>query len=240
MNLNHEIDKNLDQAEIDKFDREADTWWDPNGPSAPLHHLNPARLQFICNHVLVTNKNILDIGSGGGILSESLAKKGARVTGIDASPNLIKVAKSHAAENGLSIEYEQITVEEYAEKNSETMDVITCMELLEHVPDPESLIQAAARCVKPGGALFFSTLNRNVKSYLLAILGAEYVLGLLPKHTHQYDKFIRPSELADWCRSAGITPQELRGIKYHPFTKRAELSSDISVNYLVYAVKTFV
>jgi 2-polyprenyl-6-hydroxyphenyl methylase / 3-demethylubiquinone-9 3-methyltransferase len=180
---------------------------------------------------------VLDIGCGGGILSESLAKKGALVTGIDASPQIIEMAKAHAKESELSIHYELCTAEEYAEKNAGTFDSVTCMELLEHVPDPELLIQAASTCLKPKGSIFFSTLNRNIKSYLFAILGAEYLLRLLPKHTHDYEKFIRPSELFNWCKKAGLTPQEFNGINYNPLTKKAHLSKDISVNYLLYAVK---
>lgn len=233
--------QNSDPAEIAKFEKQAQDWWDRNGTAAPLHHLNPARLQFISDRTTLSQKKVLDIGCGGGILTESLAKKGALVTGIDASSMLIEVAKKHAiAENlpTLSIHYECVMAEEYSLQNPESFDIVTCMELLEHVPDPKSLIAAAAKLVKPGGMLFFSTLNRNLKSYFFAILAAEYVLGILPKKTHEYEKFIRPSELQAWLLTSGLKLEELAGLNYNPFTKEAYVVKDISVNYLAYATRS--
>jgi len=227
---------NIDQDEFEKFDKLAPHWWDMNGACKPLHDLNPARLQFITDHVFLSQKNVLDIGCGGGILSESMSKRGAFVTGIDISPALLEVAKLHALESDVQhCHYEESTAEEYTETHLEHFDVITCMELLEHVPDPLSLISACKKMIKPDGHLFFSTLNRTPKSYLLAIIGAEYILKILPKQTHLYEKFIRPSELEEALRKIGLELKTLSGLHYNPFTRKAKLNEDVSVNYLAYA-----
>lgn len=228
---------NIEAAELDKFDAMAADWWDPKGTCRPLHELNPTRLQFIADRSPLSQKNVLDIGCGGGILSESLFKRGACVTGIDASTSVLAVAKQHALENKLQLDYVHTTAEEYADTQANHFDVVTCMELLEHVPDPLSLIKAAATLVKPNGHLFFSTLNRTPKSYLFAVLGAEYVLRLLPRGTHQYEKFIRPAELDQWLRQTGLSLKELAGLQYNPLTHRVSLNTDVSINYLAHVVK---
>lgn len=228
---------NYDAAEVAKFENQAHEWWNPKGGAAPLHHLNAPRVQFISDRISLAQKELIDIGCGGGILSESLARKGAIVTGLDASPKLIEIAKHHAQESHLSIHYEYTTAESYAEQNTGRFDIVTCMELLEHVPEPQSLIHAAAKLVKSGGLLFFSTLNRNLKSYLLAIVGAEYILRILPKNTHEYEKFIRPSELEEWLLKSNLSLLELAGLSYNPFTKEATINKDVSLNYIAMAVK---
>ena len=194
---------NVDPAEVAKFNALASSWWDLEGESKPLHDLNPHRLAFIQTHCNLDNQLAIDVGCGGGILTEALVKAGANTTGIDMGEMALKVAKLHALDNELTIDYQHITVEDKAAQSSEQYDVVTCMEMLEHVPDPVSVIQACAKLVKPGGHLFFSTLNRHPKAYLLAVLGAEYVMNMLPKGTHDYQRFIRPSEMAKWCRQAG-------------------------------------
>jgi len=224
---------NVDESEVKKFDDLADAWWNKSGAFKTLHHINPVRLQFITEHEKLEHKKVLDVGCGGGILTESLAVSGAWATGIDLSARAIATAKKHAAAVGLDIDYSQVSVEEFAKKEEASFDVVVCMELLEHVPDPASLIQACAALVKPGGKLFFSTLNRNPKAYMLAVLGAEYILRLLPKGTHDYEKFIRPSELDQFCRNAGLTSLSLSGMSYNPITKHAKLTKDVSVNYLL-------
>jgi len=229
--------KNIEAAELDKFDAMATDWWDPKGKCRPLHALNPTRLQFIADRCSLAQKKVLDIGCGGGILSESLFKRGASVTGIDATPSVLEVAKLHAIENNLQLNYIHTTAEEYAEIHPNSFDIVTCMELLEHVPDPLSLIKAAAILLKPKGHLFFSTLNRTPKAYLFAILGAEYLLNLLPRGTHQYEKFIRPAELNQWLREAGLSLKELAGLQYNPITHRTYLNNDVSVNYLAHVTK---
>ncbi len=226
---------NVDPQEISKFDAVAPRWWDPEGDCKPLHQLNPVRLRFIEQHVSLTNKRALDIGCGGGILSESLASQGANVTGIDMASAPLSVAKLHLLESKLDVDYQQITAEEFAQLHSHQFDVITCMELLEHVPDPALLVQACALALKPKGDLFFSTLNRNAKSFIASIIGAEYVLKMLPKGTHRYDRFIKPSELARWCRNANIEVKNLKGISYNPLTQQFKLDDDLRVNYLVHA-----
>jgi 2-polyprenyl-6-hydroxyphenyl methylase/3-demethylubiquinone-9 3-methyltransferase len=225
---------NIDSHEVLKFDSMAADWWNPNGKCKPLHDINPVRLSFIQQHTNLFQQKILDIGCGGGILTESLAQQNAFVTGIDMSPVSLEAARHHAKENSYSIDYQQITAEEMAEKHAGEFDVITCMELLEHVPDPYSLIQACATLIKPGGNIFFSTINRNLKAYGFAILGAEYILRLLPQGTHDYAKFIRPSELAQWARKAGLNIKNLKGMNYNIFTQEYSLSDDVSVNYLVH------
>lgn len=229
-------EQNVDTGEIAKFNAIAAQWWDPHGSFKPLHDINPLRLKFIEDHVLLSGKKVLDVGCGGGILAESMSARGAIVTGIDAADDALQAGRQHAAASGLSIDYRRITVEELVQEQTAGFDVITCMEMLEHVPDPQSVIDACARLCKPGGKLFFSTLNRNLKSYLLAILGAEYVLQLIPKGTHRYSEFIKPSELGVWLRKAGLTLMELRGITYNPLLRRYSLTQDVDVNYLAYAV----
>jgi 2-polyprenyl-6-hydroxyphenyl methylase / 3-demethylubiquinone-9 3-methyltransferase len=224
---------NSDSAEISKFTLMAEQWWDAKGLCKPLHIINPLRLEFMTAQQLLQGQKVIDIGCGGGILTEAMAKIGAQVTGIDKSNTLIEVAKKHAAENQLSINYFLSDAESFAKEHSESYDVVCCMELLEHVPDPSSLIQACSNLAKPGASIFFSTINRNPRAYLLAILGAEYFLKLLPRGTHDYKKFIRPSELASAARQANLVLQKFQGIHYNPLTQRYTLGKDIRVNYLV-------
>ncbi|WP_035060694.1 bifunctional 2-polyprenyl-6-hydroxyphenol methylase/3-demethylubiquinol 3-O-methyltransferase UbiG [Andreprevotia chitinilytica] len=224
---------NADQAELAKFSALAHKWWDKSSEFKPLHEINPLRLGFIQNHVELTASKALDVGCGGGILAEALAQSGAQVTGIDLAEKSLKVAQLHLFESGLSVNYRCVTVEALAEEAPESYDVVTCMEMLEHVPSPASIVAACARLTKPGGWLFFSTLNRNPKSYALAVLGAEYILGMLPRGTHDYAKFIKPSELARMTRTAGLETVELTGLTYNPISKVYALGSDADVNYLV-------
>lgn len=229
--------KNIDQTEINKFNKHAARWWDKEGDLKSLHDINPLRLGFIAENTNLNNSTLIDVGCGGGILTEALAKSGANATGIDMSDEALKVARLHALDSGLSIDYEHITVEEMAAKKNASFDTVTCLEMLEHVPDPASVVKACATLVKPGGNLFFSTLNRNPKSYLFAILGAEYILQLLPRGTHDYQKFIKPSELDAWLRDCGCEIVSLKGMDYNPLSKNYSLTSNVSVNYLVYARK---
>ncbi|TAK75999.1 MAG: bifunctional 2-polyprenyl-6-hydroxyphenol methylase/3-demethylubiquinol 3-O-methyltransferase UbiG [Gammaproteobacteria bacterium] len=231
------MNENYDPQELAKFASLAAHWWDPTGELRTLHQINPLRLSYLAEKVNLAGKKVLDIGCGGGILSEGMALKGAQVTGIDMNKSVIEVAKLHQLESGTQVEYQVIAAEAMAAAHPAHYDVVTCLEMLEHVPDPSSIIRACATLVKPGGHVFFSTLNRNPKSYLFAILGAEYILKLLPKNTHDYAKFIRPSELSAWSRQAGLIPEELKGIAYHPFTQHFKLTEDVSVNYLLYARK---
>jgi 2-polyprenyl-6-hydroxyphenyl methylase/3-demethylubiquinone-9 3-methyltransferase len=224
---------NADPAEIEKFSRLASRWWDPQGEFRPLHEINPLRLGWIEGHVPLAGKNVLDVGCGGGILTEAMARSGARVTGIDLSEKALRVAELHLLESKLDIRYEKSSVEDY----QGAFDVVTCMELIEHVPDQGSLVAACARLVRPGGHVFFSTINRNPKSYLFAVVGAEYVLGLLPKGTHDYQRFVKPSELASWCRASGLSSEELIGMTYNPLTRRYSLGRDCDVNYLLCCVR---
>lgn len=228
---------NLDPDEVAKFNAAAPRWWDPNGEMKPLHDINPLRVNFIDERTKLRGKTVLDIGCGGGVLSEGMAKRGACVTGIDASDNVIAVAKLHLLESGQSVQYYRVMAEEFAEQHAGQFDVVTCMEMLEHVPDPASVIAACAKLVKPGGHLFLSTLNRNLKSFLLAIVGAEYLAGMLPKGTHHYEKFICPAELDSWLRTNGLKMQEMKGLSYNPLLQRYSLGSDIDVNYLAFAIK---
>jgi 2-polyprenyl-6-hydroxyphenyl methylase/3-demethylubiquinone-9 3-methyltransferase len=225
---------NADQAELDKFSQLAHRWWDPNSEFKPLHDINPLRLEWIdrlCGGV--AGKRIVDVGCGGGILAESMAAKGATVTGIDLSEKALKVAKLHQLETGVQVDYRHIAAESLAEELPESFDVVTCMEMLEHVPDPVSILAACRKMVKPGGWVFLSTLNRNPKSYLFAIVGAEYILNLLPKGTHEWSKFLKPHELAAYARRVGLDTAELMGMTYNPFTKAYKLERDTDVNYLL-------
>lgn len=224
---------NVDAVEIEKFSALAHKWWDPNSEFRPLHEINPLRLGYINDIVPLSGKTVLDVGCGGGILSEALAGAGATVTGIDLADKSLSVAKLHLLESGKQVEYRKVAVEVLAEERPASYDVVTCMEMLEHVPDPGSIVRACATLVKPGGWVFFSTLNRNPKSFLFAIVGAEYLLNLLPRGTHEYARFIRPSELARHARDAGLALQALRGMEYNPLTRRYWLSGDTGVNYLV-------
>lgn len=228
---------NSDDSEIAKFSDLAHRWWDPESEFKPLHVINPLRLEWIDSRTELSGKRVLDIGCGGGILAESMARKGALVTGIDLSDKALAVARLHLLESALSVQYEKISAEDLAVQQAESFDVITCMEMLEHVPDPSSIVRACERLVKPDGYIFFSTLNRNLKSYLLAIIGAEYVLNMLPRGTHDYSKFIKPSELSGYMRKAGINPREIVGLTYNPFSKTYRLCSDTSTNYMVFSQK---
>jgi len=226
---------NVDPSEIAKFEALADKWWDMNSEFKPLHQINPLRLNWIDERVGLAGKRVLDVGCGGGILAESMAKRGAEVLGIDMGAAPLAVAQLHAQQTGVkNISYQQIPVEQLAEQQPHSFDVVTCMEMLEHVPDPAAIIQACQRLVKADGHVFFSTINRNPKSYLFAIVGAEYVLQLLPKGTHDYKKFIRPSELATWIRAAKLTLKESTGLHYNPITKFYWLAPNVDVNYMVY------
>ena len=224
---------NVDQSEIDKFSALAHRWWDPTSEFKPLHAINPLRLGWIESITSLAGKKVLDVGCGGGILAESLSKAGGIVTGIDLSNKALKVAKLHQLESNTSVQYRSISAEDLAKQEPENYDVVTCMEMLEHVPDPSSVVQACANLCKPGGSIFFSTLNRNPKSYLFAIIGAEYILKLLPKGTHEYDKFIKPSELAGFTRQAGLELLEIKGMTYNPLTQIYRLGSDTDVNYMI-------
>lgn len=228
---------NADQTEIEKFSALAHRWWDPTSEFKPLHAINPLRLDWIQKHSELAGKRVLDVGCGGGILTESMAKVGAQAKGIDLSEKALKVADLHSLETGIAVNYEYISAEDLAAKDAGQYDVVTCMEMLEHVPEPLSIIQACSRLVKPGGKVFFSTLNRNPKSYLLAIIGAEYILQMLPKGTHDYKKFIKPSELNEFIREAGLELNELIGLSYNPITEVYSLGRDTDVNYLMATTK---
>lgn len=228
---------NVDPAELAKFEALATRWWDPESEFRPLHQINPLRLDFIDDRVRLAGKRILDVGCGGGILSEAMASRGAKVVGIDLGYAPLSVAKLHLLESGLSVDYREVAAEDLAVTDPASFDVVTCMEVLEHVPDPASTIAACAALVKPGGHCFFATLNRTPKSYLFAIIGAEYILNLLPRGTHDYAKFIRPAELATWTRAAGLTLRELAGMSYNPFTRIYSLGRDLNVNFLAHVVR---
>jgi 2-polyprenyl-6-hydroxyphenyl methylase/3-demethylubiquinone-9 3-methyltransferase len=225
---------NVDHAEINKFETLAARWWDPESEFKPLHQINPLRLDYIDRIAGIRDKKVLDVGCGGGILTESMASRGADVTGIDMGEAPLEVARLHLLESGQTVHYERIPVERLAAEQPESFDVVTCMEMLEHVPDPGSVISACATLAKPGGHLFFSTINRNPKSYLFAIIGAEYILQLLPKGTHDFAKFIKPSELDRWIRQADLTTREMTGLVYNPLTQKYRLDPrDVDVNYMV-------
>lgn len=224
---------NVNPAEIAKFSALANDWWDPRGPMKPLHELNPLRLSYVKKYAVLDEKHVLDIGCGGGILTESLAVSGAITTGIDMSDAAIQIAKQHAEKSNLRIHYKQARTEDFAISHAGTFDVITCMEMLEHVPNPLAIIQAASDLIKPDGFIFFSTINRNMKSFFSAIIGAEYILNLLPKGTHHYSEFIKPSELKQWCEKNNLWLRGVQGITYHPLLKKFELSNSVDVNYLM-------
>ncbi len=224
---------NVDASEIDKFSELAHHWWDPNSEFKPLHDINPLRLGWIDRHAQLAGKRVIDVGCGGGILSESMADKGAEVTGIDLGEKALKVARLHLLESGRKVDYRHIAAEDMAAQNPAAFDAVTCMEMLEHVPSPASIVQACAQLARPGGWVFFSTLNRNLKSYAFAVLGAEYLLKLLPRGTHDYAKFIKPAELASFARDAGLEVVDLVGMTYNPLTKVYALEDDTGVNYLM-------
>lgn len=229
---------NVDRAEIAKFEALASRWWDLHSEFKPLHDINPLRTNYIDSHATLAGKKVLDVGCGGGILSESMAQRGANVTGIDMGEAPLNIARLHALESGVSVDYKQIPVEQLAAQMPGEFDVVTCLEMLEHVPDPASIIKACHTLVKPGGMVFFSTINRNPKAYAMAILGAEYLLRMLPAGTHDYDKFIKPSELTRWCRAAELQVIDMTGMVYNPLTKDYRLKDqDVDVNYLVATVK---
>lgn len=224
---------NADPLELQKFSELAHRWWDPDSEFKPLHEINPLRLNWIDGVSAIQGKTVLDVGCGGGILAESMAERGAQVTGIDLSEKALSVAKLHLFESGKKVEYRHIAVEQLAAERPSSFDVVTCMEMLEHVPDPASVIKACGTLVKPGGSVFFSTINRNLKAYLLAVVGAEYVLNLLPRGTHEYAKFLKPSEVAAFARQAGLSPIEVVGLTYNPITKIYALGRNTDVNYLM-------
>jgi 2-polyprenyl-6-hydroxyphenyl methylase/3-demethylubiquinone-9 3-methyltransferase len=228
---------NFSQAELDKFDELAQRWWDPHGPQKALHALNPPRLAYVAERTSLRDAAVLDVGCGGGLLSEALARAGARVTAIDLAPNLLKVARLHGLESGVKVAYREVAVERLAEESPAAFDAITCMEMLEHVPDPAAVVRACATLLKPGGQLFLSTLNRTPAAFALAIVGAEYVARLLPRGTHQYRDFIRPSELAGWLREAGLALEDVSGLAYEPWRNSARLVARTDVNYLACARK---
>ncbi|AUM11576.1 bifunctional 2-polyprenyl-6-hydroxyphenol methylase/3-demethylubiquinol 3-O-methyltransferase UbiG [Ketobacter alkanivorans] len=228
---------NVDQSEIAKFESIADKWWDLNGEFKPLHDINPLRLNYINQRTPLADKAVLDVGCGGGILSEGLAFRGAQVTGIDMGDANLNAARIHAQAQNLNIDYRLITVEELAAEMPGTFDVVTCMEMLEHVPDPSAIVRACAALVKPGGHVFFSTINRNPKAYAMAIVGAEYVMNLVPKGTHEYMKFIKPSELSGWARRAQLAIHDLSGMNVNPLTMSFKITKDVGVNYFLYCTK---
>ena len=230
--------QNFSPSEIEKFDSKSARWWDPNSEFKPLHDINPLRLGFILSTLDIKNKHIVDVGCGGGILAESMAAQGGLVTGIDLGKSTLEVAKLHSLETEIEVKYQCISAEDIAQTAAESFDIVTSMEMLEHVPDPSSVIAVCAKLVKPGGHVFFSTINRTPKSYLFAIIGAEYVLNMLSKGTHDYKNFIRPSELDDWSRKAGLELIELSGIQYNPLTSIYRLIDDVSVNYMASYIKS--
>ena len=229
--------QNVDADEIAKFEKLAHRWWDPDGDFKPLHDVNPVRADYIDERAALAGTRVLDVGCGGGILTETLAARGADATGIDMGSAPLEVAKLHALESGVNVRYEQASAESYAEAHPGAFDTVACLEMLEHVPDIHSTVAACAELTRPGGHLFFSTINRHPVAYGLLILGAEYITGILPKGTHDYAKFIRPSELAEACRAAGLTVRDISGLRYNPFSRRAAITRDTRANYMLHAVK---
>ena len=228
---------NADPAELDKFGDLAHRWWDPNSEFKPLHDINPLRLDWIDAVIGLSGKRVLDVGCGGGLLSEGMAVRGAEVTGIDLSEKPLGVARLHLLESGQKVDYRKISAEQMAAEMPGAFDAVTCLEMLEHVPDPASIVASCARLVKPGGQVFFSTINRNPKAYLFVVIGAEYLLQMLPKGTHDFAKFIKPSELTRWCKQSGLEPDELTGMTYNPLTRHYALGHDTGVNYLIRATR---
>jgi 2-polyprenyl-6-hydroxyphenyl methylase / 3-demethylubiquinone-9 3-methyltransferase len=228
---------NVDAAEVAKFEAGASRFWDPQGEFRPLHLLNPVRTRFVSERVPLAGSRVLDVGCGGGLLAESLAREGAQVTAIDLAPAMIEVARLHAAAAGLTIDYRLAGAQELMRASPAAFDIVTCMEMLEHVPEPAAMLGTLAQLLRPGGALFVSTLNRNLRSFLLAIVGAEYLMNLIPRGTHEYERLIRPAELARWARAAGLELQGLAGIELNPFTSRVSLSTDVGVNYLAHFLR---
>jgi len=228
---------NVDPAELAKFSQLAHRWWDPQGEFRPLHDINPLRLDWIASRAELAGSRVLDVGCGGGILAEAMAARGARVTGIDLSEKSLRVAELHLLQSKAEVKYEQASPEDYAARHAGEFDVLTCMELLEHVPEPATVVAACSRLVRPGGHVFFSTINRNPKAYLFAVIGAEYILRLLPRGTHDYLRFIKPSELSRHARAAGLRVTELVGMTYNPFTREYRLGRDCDVNYLMHCVR---
>ena len=226
--------QNVDPAEISKFDAAAPRWWDPSGEFRPLHDLNPARLDYIEARAGLAGRRVLDVGCGGGLLAEGMARRGARVTGIDLAPESLQIARLHALEAGIEVDYRQVAAEALAGTDPGGFDLVTCLEMLEHVPDPSAIVTALARLARPGGDVICSTINRNAKAFALAIVGAEYLLRLLPKGTHQYARLIRPSEISRWARTAGLELTDFAGLEYNPATRKARISADVSVNYLAH------
>lgn len=238
ISMSDTVHNNVDQSEIAKFEALASRWWDMESEFKPLHDINPLRTNYVDRQCVLAGKSVLDVGCGGGILSEAMAQRGATVTGIDMGEANLNTARLHALESGVNVKYQCIAVEELAAQQPQSFDVVTCLEMLEHVPDPESIIRACHQLVKPGGQVFFSTINRSPKSYAFAIIGAEYVLRLVPTGTHDYHKFIKPSELTRWCRNAGLQVTDMTGMVYNPLTKIYSLKdNDVSVNYLMSTVK---
>jgi 2-polyprenyl-6-hydroxyphenyl methylase/3-demethylubiquinone-9 3-methyltransferase len=235
--VNTGAEQNIDRTEQEKFDAVASGWWDPEGPFRPLHDLNPARLKYVADRTSLDGAAIVDVGCGGGILAESLARKGGQVTGIDVAKRVLATARLHLHESGLDVDYRRITVEELAAESPGAFDVVTCMEMLEHVPDPPSIVRSIHQLLKPGGQAFFSTLNRTPLAFLLGIVGAEHIARLLPRGTHRYDRFIRPSELGAWVRAAGLQLLDVTGMHYNPLTRSVMLGGNVQVNYLAHASK---
>ena len=231
------MSRNIDHAEQEKFDAISSGWWDPEGPFRPLHDLNPARLRYIAERAPIEGAAVLDVGCGGGILSEALALNGGQVTGIDVASRTLAIAKLHLHESGLDVDYREVTVEDLAGESPAAFDIVTCMEMLEHVPDPPSIVRSVQDLLKPGGHAFFSTLNRTPLAFLLGIVGAEHIARLLPRGTHRYDRFIRPSELSAWIRATGLELRDIAGLHYNPLTRSVMLGGNVQINYLVHAVK---
>ena len=231
----HRSHTGADAEELAKFEQLADHWWDLDGPLKTLHDINPLRVDYIDERAKLAGIRVLDVGCGGGILSEAVAQRGALVVGIDLVRASLDVASNHASDNGVEIDYRNVDIAELAESEPGGFDVVTCLELLEHVPEPAAVVEACARCVRPGGAVFFSTINRNVKSFLMAIVGAEHLLRMVPRGTHDYEKLIRPSELAAWCRASGLDVREITGLHFNPITQSYSMGGNADVNYFIYA-----